>query len=607
MDDVLPFLATLGCLSAVVLAIVWAVGAAIRSSKPPPEGYERLLQRIGLLEANIRALRQWVGMDQPDGTFAVPSQRWAPGQAQGEPYPIVSPTPPVAPRPVTSPTPMPAPAPIVTPTPSPQPAWTPAREMAFERIARDAYARPSEPEPKPERTDIETLLGGKWALWIGVVLVLMCASFGLKLAWEGIGPGGRTLIGLAAGVLFLLAGAVARERTESWFDKGLSACGIALLYLTLWAAAVRYEILGVLPAFGAMSLVTALCVGLSLRYDSMSLMVLAIAGGFLTPVLLSGGTGESGPEGAYRFLGYLTVLNAGILAAVTARRWRPMSLLALLATTWLVLVWLLTRYSPIARWETFGFLSLNYALFLAAGCAYSLRMRVASEPYDLAYLVLACAAYLGAGLAVLPESPEWARGAFSGVLSVVCFALGWAALVRLPKDTGLIATGFALSALFLTIAFPLMLSDQPLAIGWAGQALALTIIGCWAKKQAFASVGLGVLVLSACLLAWTEMAGARPASLFGADAQAAGLGLAVAVSLAATVLHLWRRGELRWAAEVANLSAALTSVLALWLWPVSCGSPSTSKAGGRRTPLKRAAWPSSAWPCWWRPRTSCWA
>jgi len=130
---------------------------------------------------------------------------------------------------------------------------------------------------------------------------------------------------------------------------------------------------------------------------------------------------------------------------------------------------------------------------------------------------------------------------------------------------GLIATGFGLSAFFLTVAFPLMLSGQPLAIGWAGQALALTIIGCWAKRRTFAFVGLGVLVLSACVLVWAEVAEERAGSLLGTDPQAAGLGLAVAVSLAMTVLHLWRRRELPWATDIANLSSALASVLALWL------------------------------------------
>jgi len=75
------------------------------------------------------------------------------------------------------------------------------------------------------------------------------------------------------------------------FSYSLKAVGIGVLYLSLWAAFQLYHLVPAGIAFVAMLAVTAATASLALAQDAEILAAFALAGGFLTPVLLS--TGEN--------------------------------------------------------------------------------------------------------------------------------------------------------------------------------------------------------------------------------------------------------------------------------------------------------------------------
>ncbi|MCS7187671.1 MAG: hypothetical protein RMK89_12065, partial [Armatimonadota bacterium] len=90
-------------------------------------------------------------------------------------------------------------------------------------------------EPSQSTFELEMLLGGKLALWVRATLVLLAVSFGIAYSWQFLGPTGRVLIGALAGLTFIAIGELVKGRTAKWFVEGVTALGLSLLYLTIWA------------------------------------------------------------------------------------------------------------------------------------------------------------------------------------------------------------------------------------------------------------------------------------------------------------------------------------------------------------------------------------
>ena len=131
---------------------------------------------------------------------------------------------------------------------------------------------------------------------------------------------GATLAGLACLVAVQMRW---REDYPSTADA-LAGAGVVILYAAFWAAKTLYGFIGMPLAFGLMSLVTAACCLLSMRHQSKLVALLGLAGGFLTPLLISSGSDR--PIGLF---GYVLLLDL----ALTVERNRPWPLTAAAAET----------------------------------------------------------------------------------------------------------------------------------------------------------------------------------------------------------------------------------------------------------------------------------
>lgn len=80
------------------------------------------------------------------------------------------------------------------------------------------------------------------------------------------------------------------KREMRYFAEGMTALGAGVVYLSGYAAWDFYALVPQPAAFAFLALVTAAVIGLSVRRDSQRLAALALAGGYLTPALLSTGT-----------------------------------------------------------------------------------------------------------------------------------------------------------------------------------------------------------------------------------------------------------------------------------------------------------------------------
>ena len=224
---------------------------------------------------------------------------------------------------------------------------------------------PPVPTPSP-RADVslEARIGGQWLNRIGIVAVLVGLSYFLKLAIENdwIGPGTRVAIGLVAGVGLIWWSERFRARAFLAFAYSLKAIGIGALYLSLWAGFQFYHLVSAPVAFFAMMLVTAGSVAMSLTQNSELLAAFALAGGFLTPVLVSTNQNH---EVAVLFC-YVALLDLGTVWVVAVRGWQRLLLASFIGTTLLFAAWASSYYTEEQLVTTLVFASFFFLLFAAA-------------------------------------------------------------------------------------------------------------------------------------------------------------------------------------------------------------------------------------------------
>jgi hypothetical protein len=201
------------------------------------------------------------------------------------------------------------------------------------------------PPPKlftPARTapvvNWEQFMGAKLFAWIGGFALFLGVAFFVKYSFEHnlVPPEVRVAIGFVIG-LALLVGGVALKRKENVVTaQTLCATGILILYAVTFACRSYYHFsfFGLIPTFLLMTLITATAFVVAVRMDAMLVAILGMAGGFLTPVLLS--TGQDNPFGLF---GYIALLDIGLLLVARRKDWHVLPILGVIGTVLMQIGW----------------------------------------------------------------------------------------------------------------------------------------------------------------------------------------------------------------------------------------------------------------------------
>lgn len=211
------------------------------------------------------------------------------------------------------------------------------------------------------------LIGGNVVNRIAAIGMIIVAAFFLKYAYDHhwITPAMIVVIGFAAGLALLFGGSRFHRSGAEVFAQGLLGSGISILYLSGYAT-FAYQLVSQPIALGIMSVVTVISIVQALRYDSLVVCLLGLAGGFLTPLLI-GGNGGGGTPNHFGLFAYIALLDAGLLAvALKKDSWAVIEPLALVATYVTFFVWSDHYYSRALFWTAVPFLTTVWLLFCAA-------------------------------------------------------------------------------------------------------------------------------------------------------------------------------------------------------------------------------------------------
>ena len=391
---------------------------------------------------------------------------------------------------VVEPTPQPAPTP---PPPPPRPAATPP--------PRPATA------PAINAAQLESVIGRRWVGWAAVVVILFATAFFLKYAFDNrwIGELGRVSIGIAFGIGMCVAGF--RYQRKGWrvFSQILTSGGIVLLYLSNYAAFGYYHLVGQKSAFAFLAILVAEAAALSLLYSAPAIAIMALVGGFLTPLLL-----HSDRDQYRSFFVYIVALDAGALALL--KHWRSLSSIAYFGTQLLFWIWYDENYHHQKRGAVLIFQTAVFVLFLAAHLARELWQRRAATIEDAALLLINPFVFFATAYHLLnPTHHDW-MGVFAIVMSLLYAGAAKILLLRSARARREILLLIAVALTFATIAIPIQLHSNWITIAWAIEGLAilwaaLEIRSVKLRIHAFALFALAFLKL----LFWDTPYGFRPA------------------------------------------------------------------------------------------------
>jgi uncharacterized membrane protein len=331
--------------------------------------------------------------------------------------------------------------------------------------------------------------------------MLIGVSYFLKYAFENnwIGPGGRIVIGLIAGIGLVLWSERFRARGYAAFSYSLKAVGIGTLYLSLWGAFQVYHLISSAAAFLAMGIVTAATIALALSQDAELLASFAMVGGFATPVLLS--TGQNHEVALFV---YIALLDFAILAMAIVKPWRRLLWGSFAGTITLYIGWYTSYYSSDQRPLTVFFAALFGAIFAAIPLAtrYERSTRFAGPSVTLTLIPLLNAAVFFLELYVMYEHETVTLTWFALGLGAVYLCIGAAFKKSFPnEDTKFVnLVHLAIAIAFITIAIPLKLDAQWITIGWLIESAVLLWISVrtqtsFLRYLAVAALTLGILRL----------------------------------------------------------------------------------------------------------------
>ena len=219
------------------------------------------------------------------------------------------------------------------------------------------------------------LLGGNTVARVGTIVLFIGLSFLAKWAADNalFPPEFRlAAIGIVGIVLlvqgFRLARANADNTTRSNYALLLQGAGVAVLYLTVFAAYKLYAMIPPLAAFALMALVCALSTLLAILANAQTLALVGFAGAFATPILLSTGQGNH-----VSLFSYYLLLNVAIGVVAWLRAWRALNLLGFLSTFIVATAWGALKYAPDQYATTQPFLIAFFAIYVLIGLFYALR------------------------------------------------------------------------------------------------------------------------------------------------------------------------------------------------------------------------------------------
>ena len=385
------------------------------------------------------------------------------------------------------------------------------KEPVSKTVTQQTFTK-TKPITKPkQKTDFEKFIGENLLNKIGIViLVLAMIFFGKYAVDEGwLNDTAKVVaIVLIGGVLIGIAHKL--RKNYKAFSSVLAGGGIAALYISIAIGFQLYGLFSQTAAFLILVVITILAILLSLAYDKQELAVIAIFGGFATPILVSTGAGN------YKVLfTYILILDIGMLVLSYYKKWNVVNFVANFATLILFAAWILDSHfnkDNLPHVGAFLFVSAFYIVFFLMNIINNIKENAKFTAFEFLMLVTNTFLYFLAGMFIVNDyQPEY-NGLFTVSLAVFNFAFAFPLYRNKQIDKNLIFLLIGLVLTFASIAIPVQFEGKYITMFWAAEAVLLLWLSqkSGIKLMKIASFIVSFLMVISLVIDWGQIYFDRP-------------------------------------------------------------------------------------------------
>jgi len=327
-----------------------------------------------------------------------------------------------------------------------------------------------------EPTFIDKLIGkvkqyfteGNLLVRIGGVILFFGIAFLLKYAAEHstITIETKLILSSIFSIAVIFLGWKFRKREDN-YGLILQGIGLAIGYLIIFMSAKVYDIVPMQTAFIAMFGYVIFGSLLAIKQNSYQLAIFAITGGFMSPVILSNGSGDY-----ITLFSYYLLLDLGVFFISFYKSWRSLNLVGFAFTFIIATVWGLTDYSSELFSTVEPFLIGYYIIYLSIAILTALKGRMNIKGYVDSTLVFGLPLIAFPLQLELVKHFEYGAGISALVLGIVYSILFY--IFKNKKDLEIFSLSLlSIGILFLTISIPYFFNDKLTGAIWAMESIGI--------------------------------------------------------------------------------------------------------------------------------------
>jgi uncharacterized membrane protein len=356
--------------------------------------------------------------------------------------------------------------------------------------------------------DLEKFIGERLITFIGIAILVTGIAFFVKFAidQDWINETGRTFIGIICGGI-LLGFAHRLRKSFTTFSSILVGGGIAVLYFSISYSFQVYHLFSQTIAFALLIVITAFTVLLSLSYDRRELAVLAIVGGFSSPLMVANGGGNF-PV----LCTYMLILNLGMLSLAYYRKWNIVNIVSYGFTVLLfsgAVTVEMQKHDP-AYIVALLFATAYYFTFFGMNVINNLKKKSSFGALEIITLLSNSFLYYGVGYYILSHVHEGLfLGLFTIGVGVFNFLFAFTLYKRQEVDRNLVYFLIGLVLTFVSLAGPVQLHGSYITLFWAAEAVLLL----WLFQRSkiglirYASLLVNFLMIISLFIDWIQIYG----------------------------------------------------------------------------------------------------
>ncbi|MDP7159838.1 MAG: DUF2339 domain-containing protein [Dehalococcoidia bacterium] len=362
----------------------------------------------------------------------------------------------------------------------------------------------------------EPRVGARWLAWVGVLALVLGSAFFLHLAYDSgwIQEGGLVVLGVAFGLVLVGLGEYWHARYPV-YAATLAGGGTGIIYLSIFAAHTPFDLASLGVVLLLLFLVTVMLAIQAVRYEQLSLAVMAIGGAYLAPLALTvagDGPGRDNSDSELIWpVVYLVIVGFGVLYLSTVHNWRWLVGIGLAGSVVGYMRWYLDVDDLIGVGVAQFSLTAIFLLWVSSTVLHHFARRTKPDGFDVAVVVGNAVFFALMSYALMWDEYRGWMGLYALLLGLFYAGVGYS-LYRRSEDNAPLAHAMGVMAVVIgTIAVPIQLTGPWVTAVWFAAALAFMAASAARDSSATQTrfAGLGLLALGTAWVVLNDVPEAR--------------------------------------------------------------------------------------------------